>query len=194
MNIKITTLILVLCGAECMYAQSQIKEMQTLFNLNSQTIEDTTVNIESFDSTRREQFKYWLTFGYWVFTEASINLSYSFSLAHNFYKIGYAIRGSQLGGTGKDGRLYYSLDYSIGKRVQSPWFSYAFFIGPSYLWGVRKNLNSDEHFTTVGLRGDLQLLFRPANEFGFGLGFYGNLNFEKCFVGVNIDLTIGNGK
>ena len=45
-----------------------------------------------------------------------------------------------------------------------------------------------------GLRTDIQLLFKLANEVGFGIGLYGNLNFIKNYAGVSVNITLGNGK
>jgi hypothetical protein len=44
------------------------------------------------------------------------------------------------------------------------------------------------------LESKIQLLIKPANEVGFGISFYGNLNPMKNFGGINLNVTIGNGK
>ena len=145
-------------------------------------------------------YKYWMTVG-WMFNNdlMSSNLNYSFSLGNNFYKIGYFGRGgfslSDTPTVGRDGYLYNTIDISIGKRFQSEWFQAAFFVGPSYLFG-KKELSEDnfENYNTVGLESDIQLLFRLADEVGVGVGLYGNLNFEKSYAGMNINITLGNGK
>ena len=145
-------------------------------------------------------YKYWITIGGMLNNDlVSGNLNYSFSLGSHFYKAGYFTRGgfslSNNRAVGKDGYLYNTIDISIGKRLQSEWFQAAFFVGPSYLFG-KKELSEDnfENYNTVGLESDIQLLFRPANDVGVGIGLYGNLNFEKNYAGLNVNITLGNGK
>ncbi len=142
-------------------------------------------------------YKYWVTVGGLINKNVSLNFNYIFSSHNNFYKVGYFIRGgfSQNPSIGDDGYLYNSFDISIGKRLQTEWFQVAFFAGPSYVFGKKQiSEDNDEKFNTIGLETDVQLLFRLANEVGIGIGLYGNLNFEKSFVGININITIGNGK
>lgn len=142
-------------------------------------------------------YKYWMTVGGWINKDVSLNLNYNFSLVNNFYKVGYFIRGgfSQNPSVGEDGYLFNSIDISIGKRLQSEWFQASVFGGPSYVFGQKRvSSNDTEKYHTVGLETDIQLLFRVANEIGIGIGFYGNLNFTKNYGGININLTLGNGK
>ncbi len=139
-------------------------------------------------------YKYWVTLGLGVI-KTSINLSYNFSIDDKFYKVGYLNRGGLLTTTGKDGYLYNSMDISIGKRLQTEWFQISLFSGPSYVFGKKRATSGDhEKYNTIGLETDAQLLFRAANEVGIGLGLYSNLNFERSYAGINISLTLGNGK
>ncbi len=149
-----------------------------------------------FAQKKDSTYKYWITLGYMMNKYVSFNLNYTFSPRDNFYKIGYFVRGGYFfPGIGADGYLYNSIDFSIGKRFQSEWFTAVFFAGPSYLFGEKLISNNNKvNFNTIGLQTDVQLLFRPANEFGIGIGLYGNLNFEKNFAGININFTVGNGK
>jgi len=154
------------------------------------------INLTAQDSTN--EYKYWLTLGAGVGVDeqtVSVNFNYSFSLGDNFYKIGYLHRGGILGGPGEDGLLNTAVDISIGKRIQSDWFQVSFFTGPSFIFGEKSIGHGDsEKFKTVGLETYMQLLFRPENALGIGFGVYGNLNFVKSYVGINLNLTIGNGK
>ncbi len=139
-------------------------------------------------------YKYWMTLGVGAIN-TTLNFNYSFSIADNFYKVNYLKRGGLFTRTGRDGYLYNSFDISIGKRLQSKWFQGSLFTGPSYILGEKKiTPGNNEKFNTIGLETDLQLLFRLANEVGIGIGLYGNLNFEKNYSGININLTLGNGK
>jgi hypothetical protein len=142
--------------------------------------------------------KYWVTLGGWFenrnFTG---NVAYNFSIGNYFYKVGYLLKGDDpvLGGYGSDNIKIRSIDASIGRRVLSNWFQTSFFVGPSYVFGTKLMGNSSsESFHTVGLESEIQLLFRPANEVGIGIGLYGNLNFERNYAGINVNLTLGNGK
>lgn len=145
-------------------------------------------------------YKYWITIGGMLTNEvASINLGYSFSLGSNFYKASYLQKSgfslSSNSVVGNDGYLYNSIDVSIGRRLQSEWFQAALFIGPSYLFGKKEvTENNYENYNTVGLQSDLQLLCRIADEVGIGVGLYGNLNFENNYAGLNVNVTLGNGK
>lgn len=142
-------------------------------------------------------YKYWMTIGGWINKDVSLNFNYNFSLGNNFYKVGYFIKGgfSQNPSIGEDGYLYNSVNISIGKRFQSEWFQASVFGGPSFVFGKKRiSPNNTEKYNTVGLETDVQLLFRPANEVGIGIGLYGNLNFIKNYAGININLTLGNGK
>lgn len=144
-----------------------------------------------------DSYKYWFTFGSMINRDVSMNLSYSFSLNGSFYKVGYFIRGgfSQNPTVGNNGFLFNSVDVSFGKRLQSEWFQISAFIGPSFVFGTeRTSSDTLEKFNTAGIETDLQFLFRPANEIGIGISFYGNANFMKNFTGININLTLGNGK
>ncbi len=95
---------------------------------------------------------------------------------------------------GSKGIVYRSIDVSIGKRLQSEWFQTAFFIGPSYIFGKKRNNNLVNNFTAFGFQSDIQSIFRLANEIGVGLDFFANLNFERSFIGLDINITMGNGK
>lgn len=150
-----------------------------------------------FAQEEEETIKYWITVGCWVDRDIATNISYSFSLGDNFYKVGYLSKGDSFPfrGFGSDNILIRSVDISFGKRLQSDWFQLALFIGPSYVFG-KKLLQTDkiEKFNSIGLEADIQLLFRLANEVGIGAGLYGNLNSVKNYIGINVNLTIGNGK
>jgi len=140
-------------------------------------------------------YKYWITTGGWIDKNVSLNFNYSFSLCDNFYKVGYFIRGgfSQNPSVGEDGYLFNSVDISIGRRLQSEWFQSSLFVGPSFVFGKKRIApGNNEKYNTVGLETDIQLLFRPANEIGLGIGLYGNLNFIKNYAGININLSFGN--
>ncbi len=140
-------------------------------------------------------YKYWMTVGFWVHKDMTVNFDYNFSVNNNFYKIGYLINGISLWNGGLTSNNHRAINISIGKRLQTEWFQVAFFAGPSYVFGKKQiSVDNDEKFNTIGLETDVQLLFKPANEVGIGIGLYGNLNFEKSFVGININITLGNGK
>ena len=142
-------------------------------------------------------YKYWMTIGFWAHRDVNINANYCFSLMTNYYKVGYFMRGglSEEPTTDEDGYLIQSIDLSIGKRLQSKWFQASLFGGPAFVFGKRRiSVFNDEKFNTVGLETDIQLLFRLANEVGLGVGLYGNLNFIKNYAGININITLGNGK
>jgi hypothetical protein len=155
----------------------------------------TTTFCQEKDST----YKYWMTFGFFVDKEMTLNADYSFSLGNNFYKVGYLKEGDSFpfGTIHADPDKYFfrSISTSIGKRFQSEWFQASAFCGPSYLFGEKGiNINQYKNFNAVGLEAEIQLLFRFANEFGIGIGLHGNLNYIKNFGGININLTLGNGK
>ncbi len=142
-------------------------------------------------------YKYWMTWGFmWINEDISGNLSYSFSIDDCFYKVGWLIQDefNPFGGSFETAELN-SIDFSIGKRFQSKWWQAAFFAGPSYVFGENKVSNGDrEKYDTFGLQTDIQLLFRLADEIGIGAGLWGNANFEKSLAGININITLGNGK
>jgi len=142
-------------------------------------------------------YKYWMTIGFFFDADVTLNLSYNFALGENFYKVSYQKKGDAIlgGGFNHSDFLFREIDISIGKRLQFEWFQASLFTGPSYVYGKRRFRNSRiEKFDTVGLETDIQLLFRPANEIGLGIGLYGSLNFIKNYAGININLTFGNGK
>ena len=142
-------------------------------------------------------YKYWMTVGSWVDRDLTANFNYSFSIGNNFYKVGFLSKGDSFPfeGFGSDNILIRAIDISIGRRLQTEWFQASLFVGTSYVFGKKLLINdSIEKFNTVGLETDIQLLFRPANEVGIGIGLYGNLNFIKNYAGININLTLGNGK
>ena len=144
-------------------------------------------------------YKYWMTLGLMAYNNngATLNLSYSFNIGHNFYKAGYSAKGDILHTSvpAKDGYQYQAVDVSIGKRWQSEWFQAALFAGPAYVFGKKRiTYGNNEDYHTVGLNTDLQLLFRLANEVGIGVGLYGNVNFDHSYAGINVNFAIGNGK
>lgn len=142
-------------------------------------------------------YKYWMTIGFWIDRDVTANFNYNFSLDNNFYKVGYLTKGYSFpfGGFGSGNILIRSIDISIGRRLQFEWFQASLFAGPSYVFGKKLLItDSIEKFNTVGLETEIQLLFRPSNEVGIGIGLYGNINFIKNYVGININLTLGNGK
>lgn len=152
-------------------------------------VEEIKAQVDSTD------YKYWMTWGFMINKDISGNLNYTFSLGDNFFKVNSFGRGSILGGPGENGFRYNSVDVSIGKRFQSEWFQATIFSGPAFVFGEqRQEHGNNNHFNTVGIQSDLQLLFRLANEVGIGIGLYSNLNFKSSFWGFNINITIGNGK
>lgn len=144
-------------------------------------------------------YKYWMSLGLWVDRDISFNFNYNFSLGDNFYKVNYLTRGgsfiSKGVNPGSDGIVFSSIEVSIGKRLQTKWLQASLFVGPSFVFGEKRiNANLNEKFKTAGLEIDTQLLFRLANEVGVGIGLFANLNFVKGFSGINVNLTLGNGK
>jgi hypothetical protein len=152
----------------------------------------TTTFCQNKDST----YKYWMTLGMWVNQgEITFDGDYSFSLGNYFYKVGYLSKDDETFHAGPDIYFFNSISGSIGKRFQSKWFEASVFCGPSCIIGEKGiNQNIIKKFTTVGLESKIQLLIKPANEVGFGISFYGNLNPMKNFGGINLNVTIGNGK
>jgi hypothetical protein len=145
---------------------------------------------------RDTTYKYWMTVGVMPGRDGALNFNYSFSLGDYFYKAEYVKKGDTImGGFGSDGFFFDLFDVAIGKRFQSKWFQASLFAGPSYVYGEKYiNTNRNEKFKTAGLQVDTQLLFRLANEVGFGVGLFANLNIIKNFVGFDINITLGNGK
>ncbi|OIP62075.1 MAG: hypothetical protein AUK34_03900 [Ignavibacteria bacterium CG2_30_36_16] len=152
-------------------------------------------------------YKYWITIGggFWPEQDLSFNINYSFSpnfsflSDDNFFKVEYFSKGgfsfSKNIEVGKDGFLYNTINLSIGKRILSDWFMACLFLGPSYVFGEKRTpYGPYEKFKTIGVGSDIQLLFRLANEIGIGVGLYGNLNFANNYVGINININLGNGK
>jgi len=152
----------------------------------------------TFSQTNDSSYKYWMTIGFMADGDVRANFDYSFSYHSNFYKIGYLTKGTSLvfGGFEDDHLKIKSVDFSIGKRFQSKWFQAAIFAGPAYIFGEKLLLApySIEKFNAVGVKSDIQLLFRLANEVGLGFGLYGNLNVIKNYAGINVNITLGNGK
>ncbi len=152
-------------------------------------------------------YKYWITIGggFWPDQDISLNINYSFSPSFSFltggtfFKVGYLTKGgfsfNRNIGVGEDGFLYNTIDLSIGKRLLSERFIACLFLGPSYIYGEERTPYGPYYkFRTFGLESDIQLLFRLANEVGIGVGLYGNLNFVNNYAGMNINITLGNGK
>lgn len=147
------------------------------------------------DSTS-DNYKYWMSAGAWVDKQLSLNFNYCFSLGENFYKVEYIKRGYEFPLAGISSEYgFHLIDVSIGKRLQSKWFQISHFIGPAYIYGIKRGYpGSDENFNTAGIHMETQVLFRLANEVGLGFGLYGNINLKKHFAGMNVNLTLGNGK
>ncbi len=142
-------------------------------------------------------YKYWMTFGLGsIGDNISGNLSYSFSVGENFYKVGWLIQDEfNPIGSSFETVDFNSIDFSIGKRFESEWWQAVLFAGPSFLFGEKKVANGNrERYNTIGLQTDIQLLFKLADEIGIGVGLWGNANFEKSSAGININITLGNGK
>ena len=138
-------------------------------------------------------YKYWMTFGFMFMNEnISGNLGYSFSIGENFYKVGVLAKNEDFFSPKYKFR---SIDISFGKRFISEWWQTSFFAGPSYVFGDNSTSNGNkEIYESIGLQTDIQLLFRLADEIGIGVGLWGNVNFEKSLVGINVNITLGNGK
>jgi hypothetical protein len=149
----------------------------------------------SFSQENDSTYKYWMTLGLWADRDADVALNYSFSPGQNFFTVGYFERGGFLGGLASDGYHISAVNASIGDRIQSQWFHVSGFIGPSFIFGRKIIPGGDqESFKTIGLDLQSQFLFRVANEVGFGLALYGNLNPVKNYSGFRFMITIGNGK
>ncbi|MDP4117116.1 MAG: hypothetical protein Q8903_13345 [Bacteroidota bacterium] len=153
----------------------------------------------AFCQNKDSAYKYWMTFGFWVDKEITLDADYSFSLGDNFYKIGYLRKGDSFPITNSHAEigkyLLRSVSATIGRRYRTDWFQGSVFCGPSFVYGengISRNISNK--FFTAGLQTDIQLLFRYADELGIGVGLYGNLNFKKNYGGININLTLGNGK
>lgn len=145
-------------------------------------------------------YKYWLPIGVQMETgNFTFHTGYCFSVANNFYKAGYFLKGDILpsGYSKADPGKYVFRSFSalMGKRTQTKWFAAYAFGGLSYVEGS-KGISSgiDKKIHTVGLQAEVYLLFRIANEIGIGVSGMGNVNATKCFVASTVTFTIGNGK
>jgi len=141
------------------------------------------------------EYRYWMTIELYLSNNnVSVGTNYSFSLGDYFYKAGYFFRSAfSLGdkpAVDNTGHYY----RCTGQRFQSEWFQAAFFAGPAYVFGEKRVIFEYQKYSTAGLQTDIQLLFRIANEIGIGVGLYGNLNFEQSYAGINLNITMGNGK
>lgn len=149
---------------------------------------------------KNSDYKYWFTWGGMFYNKtATGNISYSFSLGDNFYKVGYLLHNvskhSWISSGNSENADINAISISVGKRFQSEWWETTFFVGPAYVFGENDFPNvNNEKYDTIGLQTEMQILFRYANEFGIGVGLWGNLNLNNSYVGVNINLTLGNGK
>ena len=199
MKILSVILLALFLSVEVCYSQVTINNIQRASTIIAPVDASTPNNPNSLLHAQKVDttYKYWMTIGGWIDRGFTTIFSYNFSLIDNFYKVGYFVRGGIFynSSVGEDGYLFNSIDISIGKRLQSEWFQVSVFGGPSYVFGKKHvSHGNTEKYRTIGLETDIQLLFKPANEVGIGIGLYGNLNFVKNYAGININLTIGNGK
>jgi len=177
--------------------QSLPEKMQNSYFLSHQNSGYNNTNSESADSGLTDDYKYWLASGIFLHPKAfaSSSFSYNFSIGDYFYKVGAFGRGGLLGkGVGKDGLRFEEYDISIGRREMSEWFMSGYFAGLSYINGKIKRGVEPEPFRTIGIQTQVYGLFRFADEFGFGISIYGNLNSIRSFYGGEILFTISNAK
>lgn len=177
--------------------QSLPEKMQNSYFLSYQNSGYNNTNSESADSGLTDDYKYWLASGIFLHPNAfaSSSFSYNFSIGDYFYKVGALGRGGLLRkGAGKDGLRFEEYDISIGRRRMSEWFISGYFGGISYINGNIKRGVEPEPFRTIGIQTQVYGLFRFADEFGFGISIYGNLNSIRSFYGGEILFTMSNAK
>ncbi len=152
--------------------------------------------LERYDADKYA-YKYWLTFGFgWNGSSLAGNLAYTFSWDSYFGKVGYHAYGYELFSRFYHGEHEFrSLCLSVGKRLKSRWVHFTGFQGVS-IAKVNEFVKHGEYktFYTPGLQTELQVILKPADEIGIGIGVLANVNFAHSYAAVTANLLLGNGK
>lgn len=155
---------------------------------------------QSFAQADSIKNKYWISGGMWMDDEfnGSININYCFSYENYFFKTGYIVNGASSTISGniilnKEGYIFRNISFSIGNRLKEEYYQSNIFIGPSISFGKQRTLNRDKYFTALGVLTEAQLFYLLADEVGFGVTLYGDINYIKSFNGITFSLLIGNG-
>jgi hypothetical protein len=161
------------------------------------------LSVSLFAQEKDSSYKYWLNFGVGGEHElsSSFALNYNFSIKNHFIQAGYHFSGAIMNIEGgllqpSGGNIFHSFNLSYGERLMSDYFLSSAFIGPSLVTGKTKkeaDLKSKK-YTTIGLAIETQWIFRAANELGFGIEFYGNLNHYQNIAAVSFLIYLSNNK
>ena len=152
--------------------------------------------LEPYDADKHA-YKYWMTIGFGgngdVFAG---NLAYNFSWNSFFGKVGYHTYGDELITRFHHGdHEFRAFDFSVGQRLKSRWVNFTAFQGVS-MAQVEESLKPGEtkKFYTPGLQTELQVILKPADELGMGIGILANLNPVHSYAVVTANLSLSNGK
>ena len=92
-------------------------------------------------------------------------------------------------------QLYYEVHYCLGVKIQPKKYLFAAFAGPTFMQGDNygTNGNIDNTLQGVGMRIDLQAIYRPVYDIGGGFNLFAMYNNHHFgYVGFRLVLFLSN--
>jgi hypothetical protein len=124
-------------------------------------------------------------------TDGNFGLDYHMNIKGKYYQAGL-MRSKELKGLfpTEYERIFYDLHFSMGKKLESVKMTYMALAGPSIITG--RNHSNSSAYTSVGIQGQLQAIYKPFFDIGAGLSLYVNLNLKYSSAGARISLFFSN--
>lgn len=120
-----------------------------------------------------------------------LGIGYNFRFKEKYYKVGFVRTGNISLAGGYVGASYFFLNdvhIARGKRIQSRYFNYSYFVGGSYCSATNYLNVATPVKRTVGVYGEASAVVKPLYDLGIGVTAYGNLNFELPVIGLRLDV------
>ncbi len=123
--------------------------------------------------------------------ELSMALGYHMRYKPIYFKIGYHYSDDKffMSNRLRDASYHNELITAVGFRRELIHFSFAFFIGPSFVYGYTENPENNKlatWYSGVGVVPEIQLTYKFLYDLGIGTSLYGTFNKHYQAVGVRL--------
>jgi len=160
-------------------------DASTLNNPNSYTWSEVT-NTKQGDTAR---VKYWINVGA-MSQNKDFSIHYSFNFAFENLSFSAMLLGTgRILGPNSDSFSTNSITTSVGYSITKRYYLFAFYAGPSFIWGENHRYPSWYSFNKFGFSANVQAYFLPLKNLGLGLEFITNQNKEISLNRLHLSIN-----
>lgn len=123
--------------------------------------------------------------------DGNFGIDYHFNIKGHYYQLGI-MRSKELHGLFPVyyDRILFDFHASFGKKLESVKTTYMALIGPSVIIGT--NNPKENSYTTAGIQGQVQAIYKVFFDVGTGICLYGNLNPKYSSAGIRLSFFFSN--